>query len=268
MNIKRNYLDSYIPKYKNYSSEEQIDLVKRAQKGDKWAEDQLVGTNLRFVIMIAKQYIGQGIPFEDLISEGCIGVLKAIEHFDPKIGTKLLTYASWWIRQTILQALLEQTRQVRLPANRVGMLQQYGKASSKLDQELNREASEQEILEDLELTSADIIRQNSISYNTENEDGSSLLDLLVNSESEAPDANLNAESLREEVNLVLHKLPKREQNIIRLCFGIGYERPYTLEEVGDMLHLTRERIRQLRNKALRSLRRLDRRKQLENLKGY
>jgi RNA polymerase primary sigma factor len=268
MRNRANYLDTYIPKYKNYTADEQIELVKKAQKGDAWAVDQLVGTNLRFVMMVAKQYIGQGIPFDDLVAEGCIGVLKAIEHFDPKVGTKLLTYASWWIRQTILQALLEQTRQVRLPANRVGLIQQYGKASSRLDQELSREANEYEILEDLELNSSDIIRQFSVSYDTENEDGGSLLDMLVNSESESPEAWMNYESLKEEMRLILKKLPKREEEILRLCFGIGYERSYTLEEIGEKLNLTRERIRQLRNKALRTLRRLDRRNQLENLKGY
>jgi RNA polymerase primary sigma factor len=264
-----NALSTYFRDISNYevlSAEVQSELVLRAQKGDKGAQKQLITSNLKFVITIARQYIGQGIPLEDLVSEGNFGIIKAIERFDPKQGTKFLTYASWWIRQAILYSLSEQNRQVRLPANRVGILQQYNKTIMQMEQDLNREVSSNEVLTEMGLESGDLVRQSSVSYHTEVDEGTILLDLLPNPDGECPDAALLRESLQEEIRYVLALIPKRERVILEMYYGFDRPRSYTLEEIGEQLKLTRERIRQLRNKAIKDLRRLNRRRKLENLK--
>jgi RNA polymerase primary sigma factor len=255
-----------ISKFEILSAEEQIDLVLKAQKGDLLAQDKLISSNLKFVVAIAKQYIGQGFALEDLISEGNVGIVKAIEYYNPTHGTKFLTYASWWIRQSILSALTEQNRQVRLPANRIGILQQYNKVISQMEQELNRAVSESEVISELGLNTDDLVRQSSVSYNIELEEGTTLLDLLPNPDSESPDAGLLRESMTQEIRDVLKLLPDRERTILQLYYGFDEPRSFTLEEIGEKLNLTRERIRQLRNKAIKDLRRLNRRRKLENLK--
>jgi RNA polymerase primary sigma factor len=256
-----------ITKYDVIDANTQNALALRARQGNVEAQRLLIESNLKFVISIARQYVGQGIPLEDLISEGNLGIYKAIENFDPSHGTKFLTYASWWIRQAILQSLSEQKRQVRIPANRIGMIQQYNKTAASMEQELNRDVRESEILEELGVESSDIVRQSSVSYHTEVDAGTTLLDLIPDQETPSPDDSLMRESLIQEINFALRALLPRERTILRMYYGFGYARSYTLEEIGETLNLTRERIRQLRNKAIRELRRMNRRKKLENLKN-
>jgi RNA polymerase primary sigma factor len=248
------------------TSEEQTALALRAQKGDIKSRQRLIETNLKFVVSIARQYVGQGIPLEDLISEGNFGISKAIDGFNPKKETKFLTYASWWIRQCILQSLTDTNRQIRLPANRIGIIQRYNKAAAQMEQDLHRDVKETEIFDELGIDSSELIRQSSISYFTETDDGTMLMDLIPNLETESPDAELMKASVTQELDTALGKIGEREAVILRMYYGFGHPRSYTLEEIGEKLNLTRERIRQLRNKAVRDLRRLDRRKQLENLK--
>ena len=207
-----------ISKFEILSSEEQIDLVLKAQKGVLAAQDKLISANLKFVVAIAKQYINQGFAFEDLISEGNIGIVKAIEYYNPEHGTKFLTYASWWIRQSILSALTEQNRQVRLPANRIGILQQYNKVISQMEQELNRAVSEGEVINELGLHTDDLVRQSSVSYNIELEEGTTLLDLLPNPDSESPDAGVMRESVTQEIRDSLNMIPERERIILQLYY--------------------------------------------------
>jgi RNA polymerase primary sigma factor len=262
-------LNSYfkdISKYEVLNAETQSELVLRAQCGDIDAQRQLIVSNLKFVVTIARQYIGQGMPLEDLVSEGNLGIIKAIEHFNPQQGTKFLTYASWWIRQAILYALAEQNRQVRLPANRIGILQQYKKTVTTMEQELNREVSSDEVLTEMGVESTDLVRQSSVSYHTEVNEGTFLLDLLPNPDGESPDAAILQESVKQEIRYALSLIPKRERVILEMYYGFDSPRSFTLEEIGEKLKLTRERIRQLRNKAIKDLRRLNRRKKLENLK--
>jgi RNA polymerase primary sigma factor len=264
-----NALSTYFKDIGNFDiidSDEQTKLVLLAQKGDKEAQDKLINSNLKFVVTIARQYLGQGMPLEDLISEGNLGIIKAIEYYNTNHDTKFLTYASWWIRQSILSALTEQNRQVRLPANRIGIIQQYNKAVIQMEQELNRSVSDNEVISELGLDASDVVRQFSVSYNVELEEGTTLLDLLPNPESESPDAGLIRESQTQEIRRALKMIPERECMILKLYYGFDEPRSYTLEEIGVKLSLTRERIRQLRNKAIKDLRRLNRRKKLENLK--
>jgi RNA polymerase primary sigma factor len=264
-----NALSTYfkdISKYEVLSGDKQTELVLCAQKGDLNAQKQLVTSNLKFVVSIARQYIGQGIPLEDLVAEGNIGILKAIDRFDSKQGTRFLTYAAWWIRQSILYALAEQNRQVRLPANRIGILQQYNKTAMQMEQDLNREVSSDEVLSELGLEQSDLVRQCSVSYHIEVDEGTTLLDLLPNPDGESPDAVLMRESLTDEIRTALSLIPEREALILKMYYGFDMPRSYTLEDIGELLKLTRERIRQLRNKAIKDLRRLNRRKKLENLK--
>lgn len=256
-----------IAKFEVLNSEEQTALALRAQKGDVRARQQLMESNLRFVVSIARQYVGQGIPLEDLISEGNIGISKAIDGFNPKKDAKFLTYASWWIRQSIMQSLTDTNRQVRLPANRIGIIQRYNKAAAQMEQDLHRDIGETEVFDELGIDSSELIRQSSVSYHTILDDGTMLMDIIPNPETESPDAALMRESLTQELATVLNKIGEREATILKMYYGFDFPRAYTLEEIGDKLNLTRERIRQLKKKALKELTRLDRRKQLENLKN-
>jgi RNA polymerase primary sigma factor len=248
---------------------DQNNLAVLAKEGNRGAAELLLKSNEKFVYMIARQYIGQGMELNDLTQEGFLGILKAIERFDPKIGTKFLTYASWWIKQSILLALAEHNRQVRLPLNRITILEQYKRAKNVLDQSLMREASQEEILSSLDMDKQDLYIQYSASYHNPvpSEDNDvSMLDIIPNN-TPSPDSKLMEESLRQEIGIALKNLPGREQIILKMSFGLGYERCFTLEEIGDKLGLTRERIRQLRIKALKKLKKLNRKKKLENLKG-
>ena len=244
------------------------DLAALAQKGDAAAKAALVKNNTKFVISIARQYLNQGVELNDLVQEGYIGLLKSIDKFNTKAGTKFLTYSSWWIKQAILQSLSENNRHVRLPANRINLLEQFRKKKSRLSQSLQREASEDEVLNSLDLDASQIYNQYSISYHTPiaDDEKGMILDVLENTNTPSPDHNLLIEAFKQELKIVLNKLDPRERKIIQMLFGINYERSYTLEEVGDALDLTRERVRQIKVKALKTLKRLNFRRRLNNLK--
>ncbi len=240
---------------------EEIELTRRVRKGESFALDKLVKANLRFVISVAKQYQGHGLPLEDLISEGNMGLMKAAQRFDETRGFKFISYAVWWIRQSILQALAEQTRMVRLPMNRVGAIHKVGKVLEKLHGQHGREPSLNEVADSLEMTDsevADILKTSAQHLSLERplnlEDGSSLLDVLENKRDALPDDFLMEESLKEEIQRILVTLKPREAEIIRLSFGLIGERALTLEEIGEYFELTRERIRQIKDNALRRIR--------------
>lgn len=255
-------------KTQHLSNLTQGELAVLAQKGDQAARTLLVELNTRFVAGIARQYQGQGMDLDDLMQEGFIGLLKAMERFDPKMGTKFLTYASWWIKQAILQCLSEHNRHIRLPANRVSILEQVKKTHSNLSQSLQREPSEREILDCMNIDATDVYAQHSVSYHSSLSaaDNTPILEVLENKEAQAPDAALMKESFKHDIEELLLHLEERERTIIKMLYGIGYERAYTLEEIGETQDLTRERVRQIKQKALRVLRRLDNRKRLEHFK--
>ncbi len=242
------------------SVEEEVELAQRIRQGDARALDKLTRANLRFVVSVAKQYQNQGLSLPDLINEGNLGLIKAAQKFDETRGFKFISYAVWWIRQSILQALAEQSRIVRLPLNQVGSLNKIGKALSKFEQENERRPSPEELAERLEVPVekiADTLKVSSgrhISVDApfvEGEDNS-LLDVLTNDDSPAADSTLTQESLSKEVDRALHQLPERDREIIRMFFGIGCQE-MTLEEIGAKFDLTRERVRQIKEKAIRRL---------------
>lgn len=249
------------------NSKDQNELAVLARKGNEAAKTMLLEMNEKFVIGVARQYMGQGLEIDDLIQEGNIGMLKAIEKFDPKMGTKFLTYASWWIKQSILQALAEFNRHVRIPANRIGIIEQYRKQQEHLTQELMREPAHDEVLSAINADNDDVVAQVSVSFHTKTtNEGEGILMDLVPSDFPAPDAKLMEEGFQQELAMVLDQLEERERTIIKMSFGIGYERMYTLEEIGEKLKLTRERIRQVKQKAIKQLRRMDLRKKLDGIK--
>lgn len=255
------------------SVEEEVELAQRIKKGDQTALEKLTRANLRFVVSVAKQYQNQGLSLPDLINEGNLGLIKAAEKFDETRGFKFISYAVWWIRQSILQALAEQSRIVRLPLNQVGSLNKINKAYSKFEQENERKPSPEELAEQLELPAdkvADTLRVSGrhISVDApfvEGEDNS-LLDVLVNSDSPNADRSLINESLAKEIERALATLTERESDIIRLFFGIGCQE-MTLEEIGERFGLTRERVRQIKEKAIRRLRHTSRSKLLKSYLG-
>lgn len=237
--------------------EEEVELAQRIRKGDQRALEKLTRANLRFVVSVAKQYQNQGLSLPDLINEGNLGLIKAAEKFDETRGFKFISYAVWWIRQSILQALAEQSRIVRLPLNQVGSLNKINKAFSRFEQEHERRPSPEELAETLDLPAekvADTLRVSGrhISVDApfvEGEDNS-LLDVLVNDDSPVADKTLINESLSTEVERALATLTERERDIIRLFFGINCQE-MTLEEIGEKFGLTRERVRQIKEKAIR-----------------
>lgn len=251
--------------------EEEVELAQRIRKGDQRALEKLTRANLRFVVSVAKQYQNQGLSLPDLINEGNLGLIKAAEKFDETRGFKFISYAVWWIRQSILQALAEQSRIVRLPLNQVGSLNKINKAFSRFEQENERRPSPEELADTLDLPAekvADTLRVSGrhISVDApfvEGEDNS-LLDVLVNDDSPIADRTLINESLSTEVERALSTLTERERDIIRLFFGINTQE-MTLEEIGEKFGLTRERVRQIKEKAIRRLRHSSRSKLL---KGY
>ena len=255
------------------SVEEEVELAQRIKKGDQTALEKLTRANLRFVVSVAKQYQNQGLSLPDLINEGNLGLIKAAEKFDETRGFKFISYAVWWIRQSILQALAEQSRIVRLPLNQVGSLNKINKAYSKFEQENERKPSPEELAEQLELPAdkvADTLRVSGrhISVDApfvEGEDNS-LLDVLVNSDSPNADRSLINESLSREIERSLATLTERESDIIKLFFGIGCQE-MTLEEIGERFGLTRERVRQIKEKAIRRLRHSSRSKLLKTYLG-
>jgi len=257
-------LDRYlqeIGKEKLITPEDEVRLAKQIQKGSQKALEDLTKANLRFVVSVAKQYQNQGLSLGDLINEGNLGLIKAAKRFDETRGFKFISYAVWWIRQSILQALAEQSRIVRLPLNRVGALNKIGKELSKLEQEYERVPSAAELAESLDMTVSEVAdtlkisgRHLSVDAPFAQGEDNRLLDVLENEETPNPDNDLMGESLKVEIERALSKLTNREAEVIRLYFGIGREHSLTLEEIGERFDLTRERVRQIKEKALRKLR--------------
>ena len=253
--------------------EEEVELAQRIKKGDQKALEKLTRANLRFVVSVAKQYQNQGLSLPDLINEGNLGLIKAAEKFDETRGFKFISYAVWWIRQSILQALAEQSRIVRLPLNQVGSLNKINKALAKFEQENERAPSPEELSDILELPKekvADTLRVSGrhVSVDAPFVDGedNSLLDVLVNNDSPNADRGLINESLSREIDRALATLTERERDIVRYFFGIGNQE-MTLEEIGEKFGLTRERVRQIKEKAIRRLRHSSRSKLLKSYLG-
>ncbi len=253
--------------------EEEVDLAQRIRQGDKDALEKLTRANLRFVVSVAKQYQNQGLSLPDLINEGNLGLIKAAEKFDETRGFKFISYAVWWIRQSILQALAEQSRIVRLPLNQVGSLNKINKAFSKFEQEFERTPSPEELANILELPKekvSDTLRVSGrhVSVDAPFSDGeeNSLLDVLINNDSPNADRTLLNESLGKEIERSLATLTERERDIVKYFFGIGVQ-DMTLEEIGERFGLTRERVRQIKEKAIRRLRHTSRSKLLKSYLG-
>ncbi len=269
-------LDKYlqeIGKEELITVEEEVELAQRIKKGDQEALEKLTKANLRFVVSVAKQYQNQGLSLPDLINEGNLGLIKAAEKFDETRGFKFISYAVWWIRQSILQALAEQSRIVRLPLNQVGSLNKINKAFARFEQEHERTPSPEELATELELPKAKVtdtlrVAGRHVSVDAPFADGedNSLLDVLVNPDSLNADRGLINESLSTEVERALETLTERERDIIKYFFGIGCSE-MTLEEIGEKFDLTRERVRQIKEKAIRRLRHSSRSKLLKSYLG-
>ena len=241
--------------------EQEAELAQRIRNGEHAALDQLVRANLRFVVSVARQYRNRGLSLADLISEGNAGLVRAAKTFDEKKGCKFISYAIWWIRQRILQALAEQSRIVRLPLNRAGTLSRIGKTSGELGHELGREPTAHEIAEHLDISEREVcdtlkvsIPHLSIDAPTTDEDDSSLREVLPDEDAPSPDKSVIDRSLQEDVAEALEMLGPREAKILTLYFGIGREEALTLEEIGRIMGLTRERVRQIKEKAIQRLR--------------
>ena len=269
-------LDKYlqeIGKEELITVEEEVELAQRIKKGDQEALEKLTKANLRFVVSVAKQYQNQGLSLPDLINEGNLGLIKAAEKFDETRGFKFISYAVWWIRQSILQALAEQSRIVRLPLNQVGSLNKINKAFARFEQEHERTPSPEELAMELELPVEKVtdtlrVAGRHVSVDAPFADGedNSLLDVLVNPDSPNADRGLINESLSTEVDRALETLTDRERDIIKYFFGIGTSE-MTLEEIGEKFDLTRERVRQIKEKAIRRLRHSSRSKLLKSYLG-
>ncbi|MCI0531049.1 MAG: sigma-70 family RNA polymerase sigma factor [candidate division Zixibacteria bacterium] len=251
------------------NAEKEVELAKKIRLGDQTALEELTKANLRFVVSVAKQYQNQGLSLADLINEGNIGLIKAAKRFDETRGFKFISYAVWWIRQAILQALAEQSRIVRLPLNRVGTLHKIGKISSSLEQEYGREPSADEIAKELALTTMEVSDTLKISNSHLSLDApfsvsedNSLIDVLEDTLQPSPDESLLDDSLKKEITTALDSLTAREAEVITLYFGLNHEKPLTLEEIGARFNLTRERVRQIKEKAIRRLRHASRSKAL------
>ncbi|MFT4856449.1 MAG: RNA polymerase primary sigma factor [Algoriphagus sp.] len=270
-------LDKYlqeIGKVDLLTADEEVVLAKRIREGDQLALEKLTKANLRFVVSVAKQYQNQGLSLGDLINEGNLGLIKAAQRFDETRGFKFISYAVWWIRQSILQALAEQSRIVRLPLNRVGSLNKISKTFSELEQKFEREPSPEELAEVLEITANEVVDTMKISGRHVSMDApfvqgeeNSLLDVLENDGDEKPDDGLMKDSLRKEVQRALSTLTQREADVITLYFGLNGEHAMTLEEIGEKFNLTRERVRQIKEKAIRRLRHTSRSKTLKPYLG-
>ncbi len=270
-------LDKYlqeIGKVDLLTPDEEVELAKRIRDGDPLALEKLTKANLRFVVSVAKQYQNQGLSLGDLINEGNLGLIKAAQRFDETRGFKFISYAVWWIRQSILQALAEQSRIVRLPLNRVGSLNKISKTFSELEQKYEREPSPEELAEVLDVPTNEVIDTLKISGRHVSMDApfvqgeeNSLLDVLENDSEDTPDAGLINDSLRREVQRALSTLTQREADVITLYFGLNGEHSMTLEEIGEKFNLTRERVRQIKEKAIRRLRHTSRSKALKPYLG-
>jgi RNA polymerase primary sigma factor len=256
------------------SADDEVELAKRIREGDQMALEKLTKANLRFVVSVAKQYQNNGLTLGDLINEGNVGLIKAAKRFDEKRGFKFISYAVWWIRQSIMQALAEQSRIVRLPLNRLGSLSKIMKTSSDLEQKFQREPSAEEVAEVIGLT-IDEVRSNlkvagrhvSVDAPFAHGEENSLLDVLTDSNESIPDSQLMNDSLTMEVQRALSTLTVREADVLGLYFGLNNNDAMTLEEIGDKFNLTRERVRQIKEKATRRLRHTSRSKTLKSYLG-
>ena len=270
-------LDKYlheIGKVDLISAEEEVELARRIKIGDEKALDKLIKANLRFVVSVSKQYQNQGLSLPDLINEGNLGLIKAAQRFDETRGFKFISYAVWWIRQSILQALAEQARIVRLPLNKIGSINKINKTFSELEQKYEREPSVQEIAEVLEMAPDDVKealksagRHVSMDAPIVQDEETTLYDVILSKDSPSPDKSLLTDSLRKEIERVLSTLTYRESNIIRLYFGLNGKHPHTLEEIGEEFSLTRERVRQIKEKAIKRLKNATRCKLLKTYLG-
>jgi len=268
-------LDKYlheIGKEDLITAEEEVELAKRIRSGDHEALNRLVKANLRFVVSVSKQYQNQGLGLPDLINEGNLGLIKAAQRFDETRGFKFISYAVWWIRQSILQAVAEQARIVRLPLNKIGSINRINRTFSDLEQKFEREPSVQEIAQVLEIAPDEVKeyfkntgRHVSMDAPITQEDDGTLYDVLLSPDSPLPDKGLLNDSLRKEIERSLSTLTHREANIIRLFYGLNGNTPLSLEEIGEEFCLTRERVRQIKEKALKRLKNTTR---CRNLKAY
>lgn len=255
------------------TAQEEVELAKRIKAGDKEALERLVKANLRFVVSVSKQYQNQGLTLPDLINEGNLGLIKAAQRFDETRGFKFISYAVWWIRQSILQALAEQSRIVRLPLNKIGSINKINKAFSNLEQQFGRPPTVQELAEELDVTEQEV--KTALSNNgrhlsmdaplTDEEGSNSMYEVMEGNDSQKPDMDLIKESLSKEIERSLSTLTLREADVIRYYYGLNGYPQMTLEEIGDRFDLTRERVRQIKEKAIRRLKHTSRSKML---KGY
>ena len=267
------YLEE-IGKFEPLHPSREVELAQAIKKGDRLAMKELVEANLRFVVSVAKDYQGQGLPLTDLINEGNMGLMKAAGRFDETRGFKFISYAVWWIRQSILQALAEHSRIVRLPLNRVGTISKITKTAEKLEAEVERSPNEEEIGRNLEMTSEEVIdamrisrRHHSLNSPFRDGDKNSVIDVIEDDGQIDPDEPLMAESLKDEIRQSLDTLKDREQQVIKMYFGIDRDYALTLNEIGEEFSLTRERVRQIKEKAIRRLRHRSRSKSLRTYLG-
>ena len=258
------------------TAEEEVELARRIKKGDQVALEKLTKANLRFVVSVSKQYQNQGLSLPDLINEGNLGLIKAAQRFDETRGFKFISYAVWWIRQSILQALAEQSRIVRLPLNKIGSINKITQAFARLEQEFERPPTAAELAETLDMT-LDEVKQSMknagrhVSMDAPLKDGdessSNMYDVMRTGDTPSPDTDLMTESLRKEIERSLRTLTPREGDVIRLYFGLNGEHPMTLEEIGERFDLTRERVRQIKEKAIRRLKHTSRSRILKSYLG-
>ena len=257
------------------TAQEEVELAQRIKKGDEEALDRMVKANLRFVVSVSKQYQNQGLTLPDLINEGNLGLIKAAKRFDETRGFKFISYAVWWIRQSILQALAEQSRIVRLPLNKIGSINKINRAFSELEQQYGRPPTPEEIAYELDITIKEVKqsmtnsgRHISMDAPLGDDDGSSnMYEVMPSNDNSGPDKELMHESLRKEIERSLSTLTPREADVIRLYFGLGQKLPMTLEEIGERFELTRERVRQIKEKAIRRLKHTSRSKMLKAYLG-
>ena len=270
-------LDKYlqeIGKVDLITADEEVELAKRIKQGDKVALEKLTKANLRFVVSVSKQYQNQGLSLPDLINEGNMGLIKAAQRFDETRGFKFISYAVWWIRQSILQALAEQSRIVRLPLNKIGSINKINKAYAHLEQELEREPKPKEIADYLEITINEVKesmknngRHVSMDAPLLSDEETNMYDVMKNDEGTTPETELLYDSLRKEIERAVSTLTPREADVVKLYFGLGDSHPMTLEEIGEKFDLTRERVRQIKEKAIRRLKHASRSKILKTYLG-
>lgn len=256
------------------TADEEVALAQRIKQGDREALEKLTKSNLRFVVSVSKQYQNQGLSLPDLINEGNLGLIKAAQRFDETRGFKFISYAVWWIRQSILQALAEQSRIVRLPLNKIGSINKINKAYARLEQEFEREPNVTEIAELLDITEAEVKdsmrnsgRHISMDAPLVQDEDNNMYDVLKSDEVATPETALLYESLRKEIDRAMSTLSQKEADILRLYFGLNGSHPMTLEEIGEKFQLTRERVRQIREKAIRRLKQTSRSKILKTYLG-